>query len=186
MSASLRIRPEVQADYGAVFDLDVAAFGGDGEARMVGRIRSSAGFDPRLSLVAEREGRIVGHVVLSGIVIQTPDRDVPALALAPVAVLPAFQRMGIGSALIRAALTAAASIGYGAVIVLGHPEYFPRFGCVPASAYGITASFSVPDRAFMALELVEGALDGIEGKVVYPAAFDEVASFVSPPSKSEK
>jgi putative acetyltransferase len=184
MSASLRIRPEVQADYGAVFDLDVAAFEGDEEARLVGRIRSSEGFDPRLSLVAEREGRIVGHVVLSRIVIQAPDRDVPALALAPVAVLPAFQRMGIGSSLIRAALTAAASIGYGAVIVLGHPDYYPRFGWVPASGYGIAAPFSVPDRAFMALELVEGALDGIEGTVVYAAAFDEAS--LSPPSKSEK
>jgi predicted N-acetyltransferase YhbS len=99
----------------------------------------------------------------------------PSLALAPVAVLPEYQNQGIGGKLIMEGHRLARELGYGSVIVVGHPAYYPRFGYKPASRWNITASFEVPDEAFMALELLEGGLKDVSGEIEYVKEFFESA-----------
>jgi putative acetyltransferase len=113
---------------------------------------------------------IVGHVLLSPVRIDGRS-DPPGLGLAPLAVLPAHQRRGIGQRLTREALRRAAALGHAYVVVLGHPAYYPRFGFVPASRFGLRYEQSVPDDVFLALELTPGALDGVSGVVRYLPAF---------------
>jgi len=122
-----------------------------------------------LSLAAEVEGRIVGHVLFSRMWIDTEQACIPAAALAPIAVLPIRQCQGIGSQLIRYALPVLRAQGERIAIVLGHPEYYPRFGFSSELARPLRSPF--PPHAFMALELEAGALGGIRGKVRYPRAF---------------
>lgn len=126
-----------------------------------------------VSLVAEllKQGKTlaVGHILFTRMGIESVSGVVPAVALAPVAVLPEHQGQGIGSRLIRYGLETLARQGERIVLVLGHPEYYQRFGFSPAKARHLESPF--PPDAYMALELAPGALDGIEGKVRYPAAF---------------
>src|SRR5688572_20117164 len=167
----MKLRSEIVADYEAIGAVLTAAFGQPDEARLVEALRLAREYDPELSLVAIEDEQVVGHVLLTAITIDTEQGPFPALALAPVAVSPERQRQGVGTALIREALKLAKDKGHEAVIVLGHPEYYPRFGFVPASQFGIRAPFAVPDEAFMALELKPGALEGRAGAVRYPPAF---------------
>jgi putative acetyltransferase len=161
------VRPEEHEDRDAVRRVHRLAFAGDDEARLVDALRDG-GF-ARVSLVAEAEGEVVGHVLFSEMRIDTRTGPVPALALAPLAVVPACQRRGIGSELVRRGLERCAAAGHRVVIVLGHPEYYPRFGFSAALAEPLLAPFS--GEAFMALELVPGALGGVAGRVVYPPPF---------------
>ncbi len=163
------IRPETSADWAAIREVNTRAFGRETEARLVDSVRASAFYLPELSLVAVDAECIVGHVLFSAIHIRTADRLVPALALAPVAVLPERQKQGIGSVLIRRGLEECRSLGHRIVVVVGHPDYYPRFGFFSARAKGLDAPF--PDTAFMVQELVAGALDGVRGTVEYPPAF---------------
>ncbi len=176
------IRPEKTEDYATVFEINRLAFGREDEARLVETLRRADDFIPELSLVAAKDGQIVGHILFSPITIQTQGEYAPALSLAPVAVRPEFQRRGIGSALVRRGRCGGRKrsksrcrwrLGHGIVILIGHPEYYPRFGFSPARAKGLETTYPVSDEAFMALELVPGALEGIEGAVIYPPAFDE-------------
>jgi len=151
--------------------VNAAAFGGPDEADLVDRLR---GDDHALiSLVAVIEGgildHIVGHILFSRMWIKTPSALVSAVALAPVAVLPEHQRKGIGSLLIRHGLELLRDRGERIVIVVGHPNYYPGFGFSPDKARLLESPF--PAEAFMAMELSAGALDGIQGSVVYPPAF---------------
>ena len=166
------IRPEEPNDCAAIGEVNRLAFGQDNEARLVEALRRSADYIPQLSLVAQIDGRIVGHVLFSPAVIETPERAVPTLALAPMAVHPDYQRRGVGSALAREGLKACQELGHGSVVVLGHPGYYPRFGFVPAPPRGIRPPFEVPAEAFMVCELLPGALAGIHGTVRYPPAFE--------------
>jgi predicted N-acetyltransferase YhbS len=100
--------------------------------------------------------------------------SLPALALAPMAVRPEFQNLGIGSRLIREGLERCRNLGHKIVIVAGHPEYYPRFGFTSSRAKGLEAPFPVPDEAFMVIELIPGALDSVSGMIVYPAPFEGV------------
>jgi len=167
------VRPETPADAAAIAEVNTFAFGQHDEARLVEALRSSAAFIPELSLVALEGGEIAGHILLTRLCLRGDDgADREALALAPLAVLPAWQRRGIGSALVAAAHAAAARLGHAAVVVLGHQEYYPRFGFRPASAFGIRCPFEgVADAAFLALELRPGALRGFSGTPRYPDAF---------------
>lgn len=170
----MHIRAEAQADYAAIYAVHKAAFEQEDESRLVEAIRKAPSYIPELALVAIHADKVVGHIVYSGIAIVQGDDHFPCLALAPVAVLPEYQGKGIGGRLIEAGLQRAKAMGHRAVIVLGHPGYYPRFGFRKASEWGIQAPWKVPDAAFMALELGEGKLKGKSGVVVYPAAFDGV------------
>ncbi len=168
------IRAERVEDYGAIAEVNRLAFGQENEARLVEAIRNAPGFNPKLSLVAIRNDRVVGHILFSPIVIESGQVSHPALALAPMAVVPDFQRQGIGSGLVNAVLEECGSLGHIIVVVLGHPEYYPRFGFERASAFDIQAPFDVPDEALMVLALTTGGLDGSGGVVRYPDAFGGV------------
>ena len=168
------IRLETPADYRAVYEVNRVAFEQKQEADLVEQLRQAPGHIPELSLVASAGTQVVGHVLFSPVAIQTAEKTVPALALAPIAVLPAYQRRGVGSQLIRVGLESARHLGHRSVIVLGHPDFYARFGFVPASAKDIRCPFPAPDEAFMVCELVAGALAGVYGTVQYPAAFFDV------------
>lgn len=164
------IREEAAADQAAVAALNDAAFGGSEESALVERLRA-AGL-ATISLVAVESEGLVGHLLLSPLGVEVDGRPVRALALAPMAVAPDRQRQGIGSALVRAGLRLAGERGWEAVVVLGHPDYYPRFDFSAALAERLQAPFSGP--AFMALELVPGALSGGQGRVVFPPAFGDL------------
>jgi len=172
----LEIRPERAEDRALIWEINRLAFSGEAEPNLVDKIRESAGFIPQLSLVAVRQGRIVGHILFSRIeirVLNRLERSMPALALAPMAVHPDFQNQGIGSALVRRGLELGRDLGHAVVVVVGHPDYYPRFGFTSARAKGLEAPFPVPDEAFLAIDLVPGSLHGVMGTVVYPSAFEE-------------
>jgi putative acetyltransferase len=151
----------------AVHSINEAAFGRPDEANLVDSLRSEGVI--LASVVAELEKRIVGHILFSRMSIETAVGSIPAAALAPMAVLPELQRQGIGGRLIRHGLDLLRRRGEHIVIVLGHPDYYPRFGFSSGMARSLESPF--PPDAFMALELSPGALDGIRGKVRYPTAF---------------
>lgn len=172
----IQIRQEQAADFPAVFALVEQAFSDleisdHTEQFLVERLRKTDAFIPELSLVAEDNSRIVGHILLTKLKIQNEQQEFESLSLAPVSVLPAFQRQGIGAILIEEAHCVAKSLGYTSVILVGHENYYPRFGYKPASTFGITFPFEVPDANGMAVELVENGLAGISGTVVYPPGF---------------
>jgi predicted N-acetyltransferase YhbS len=173
---NLKIRQEQVADYEFTENVVKLAFANaehsdKKEHELVSRIRKSSSFIPELSLVATNKdnGSILGHILLSRIKISIAE----SLALAPVSVLPEYQNKGVGGLLITAALNAAKELGYNSVVVLGHPEYYPKFGFKKASRWGIKAPFEVPDEAFMAIELKDSALSGNSGVVEYPSVFFE-------------
>jgi putative acetyltransferase len=161
------VREETPLDLEAIREVNRRAFGQGDEARLVDALRD--GGYARLSLVAEEGGRVVGHVLFSDLPIVMQAGALQALALAPVAVLPERQRQGIGSRLIREGLRACSEAGHPAVVVLGHADYYPRFGFSAWLAERLQAPFSGP--SFMALELVPGALAGVTGEVRYPPPF---------------
>ncbi len=168
------IRPEQPRDHDAIGEVNRLAFSGEQEARLVERIRNAAGFDPGLSLVAERDNEIVGHVLFSPIRIETDSELVPELALAPMAVRPECQRQGIGSALVREGLEVARRLGHRIVIVVVHADYYPRFGFLRACEFGIRCPFECPDESFMILLLADdpGAIE--PGTVRYPPPFSDL------------
>jgi putative acetyltransferase len=167
MSVAWITRPEIAADRQAIREVLLAAFPTSEEADLVDALRSDPAWLPGLSVVAEMpDGTIAGHALLT----RCHVGDAPALALAPCAVLPAYQKQGAGSAAIRAALDGARERDENLVLVLGHPKYYPRFGFTPASSFGIRPPFEAPDEAVMAL-----ALDDTRalptGTIRYPPPF---------------
>ncbi|MEV0250071.1 N-acetyltransferase [Nocardia sp. NPDC050712] len=160
-------RVETAADVAVVREIVLAAFDTAEEADLVDALRGDVAWIEGLSIVSVTPEEVpVGHALLT----RCHVGETPALCLAPCSVLPEYQRTGAGSAAIRAALAAAAARGEHAVVVLGHPEYYPRFGFDRASAHGISVSFEVPDEALMALTLdADRALPG--GVVRYAAPF---------------
>lgn len=174
--SELIIRQETEADHSEVFNLIEAAFKNEEisdhkEHFLVDRLRKSKAFVPELSLVAELDNQLVGHILLTKLVIKSEPGETQSLALAPVSVLPEFQHQGIGGKLIRKAHEVAQSLGFKSVLLLGHPEYYPRFGYQKASSYGIQFPFEAPDEACMALELHKDSLQLVSGTVRYPKEF---------------
>lgn len=173
---NLLIRSETAADISAIYQVNKLAFEQEGEARLVNLLRESEAFIPGLSLVAVLNNEVVGHILFSRIyIVSSAGNKVESIALAPVAVLPQYQQQGIGKLLIERGLDEARTLSYESVIVLGHPEYYPKFGFVPAEKWNIKAPFDVPSEAFMALELVLGKLDNVSGVVEYAKEFQEVS-----------
>lgn len=168
------IRPEHGEELKKIGEINDLAFKGPNEAKLVEAIRESTFFIPSLSLVAESSEGLIGHILFSLIMIETETRLLPTLGLAPMAVLPNFQNQGVGSALVREGLSRAEQQGFKHVFVLGHPNFYPKFGFKPSRPMGVEAPFSVPDDVFMAYEIKKNSLDGIQGKVKYPPAFDVV------------
>jgi putative acetyltransferase len=165
----VHVRPETSADRPAIHSLVAAAFGQPAEADLIDALRDNGGVT--LSLVAERDGEIVGHILFSPVTVESDGGGFAALGLAPMAVAPSCQRQGIGSRLIWAALEECRRAGHEVVVVLGHPEYYPRFGFVPSKSLGIRYVDEVPDDVFMVLELRAGALAGRGGVVRYRPEF---------------
>jgi putative acetyltransferase len=170
------IRDEHPRDIQSIFEVNRRAFGGLDEARLVDALRAASAVT--LSLVAEdAEGRVIGHILFSPVRAETPDGDtIVGVGLAPMAVAPESQRHGVGSALVRAGLDRLTSGGQRFVVVLGHSEYYPRFGFVPASHHGMRWERPAPDEAFMVRELSPGALGSVSGIVRYHPCFDAAAT----------
>jgi len=162
------IREEAPGDYDAVRALNRTAFGGDAEALLVDGLRCDGAVVA--SLVAVEADAIVGHILFSDLPIETGRSTLHAVSLAPMAVMPEVQRQGIGSALVRRGLELCRERGKRIVVVLGHPEYYPRFGFSALLAQRLRGPYS--GRAWMALELVPASLEGVTGTVRYPRAFD--------------
>jgi putative acetyltransferase len=169
----LKIRPETESDREAIYALHLSAFNGRFESELVNKIRVGDNFISELSRVAINDNNVVGHILLSTIVIKKDEKEIQALALAPVGVLPEFQNRGIGSALIKDAIDEARRLKHQIVVVVGHPPYYPRFDFVSATKAGLSAPFDVPEEAFMVAELAPDALKGVSGMVQYPPEFDE-------------
>jgi predicted N-acetyltransferase YhbS len=142
---------------------------------LVSKLRKTAAFFPELSLVAKDHDsdKTIGHILLSKIKIQNENESYESLALAPLSVLPEYQNKGVGKELILKALKTAKDLRYHSVVVLGHPDYYPKFGFQKASIWGIKAPFDVPEAAFMAIELFDNALNQVSGVIEYPGAFFE-------------
>jgi putative acetyltransferase len=168
---TLLIREETDRDHEAVRLVNRLAFGKDAEARLVDALRDG-GFS-RVSLVAEQDGQVVGHILFSDLSNVTASGTVAALALAPMAVLPGFQRQGIGSALVRRGLEVCRERGHRIVVVLGHADFYPRFGFSAKLAARLESPYG-GGPSHMAAELVPGALDGVAGKVVYSPPFRDL------------
>jgi putative acetyltransferase len=172
MDGCIPVRDETALDLDAVRTINRAAFGRAGEADLVDALRRQA--RPCLSLVAELDAAVIGHIMFSPVTLDPPENapaDARLMGIGPMAVLPPHQRRGVGSALVRTGLDRCRALGVAAVVVLGHPAFYPRFGFAPASRAGIGCEYDAPDEAFMLLALRPGALRGTRGVARYHAAF---------------
>jgi putative acetyltransferase len=172
----MTIRPETPADIEVIHRVETSAFGRAGEADLVNALRSNGACT--LSLVAEIENQIVGHVFFSPMTFQ-PDEDensfnASIIGLGPLAVLPEYQKRGVGSALVREALRQLRESGYDAIALLGNPAYYGRFGFVPAKNYNLRCKYDVPAEAFQVLELRPGVLQNHRGLLLFRPEFDSV------------
>jgi len=165
----ISIRQETHQDTDAIRRVNEEAFGQNEEAGIVEKLRNRRALT--LSLVAVQDDEVVGHIAFSPVKIESETSRFEAISLAPMAVLPDYQRKGIGARLVRTGLEECRRLGHEIVVVLGHPEYYPRFDFVPAKAIGIDCEFEVPDEAWMLLELRENALAGRSGTVKFPPEF---------------
>jgi putative acetyltransferase len=165
------IRLEEAQDVDGVRVVNRRAFGRPSEAAMVDALRGSA---EAISLVATVQGRVVGHIFFTPVQIENIDRTKSAVGLAPMAVLPEYQRQGIGSQLVRAGLDTCRAQGHSLVVVVGHPAFYPKFGFVQASTAGLEYEHGVRPEAFMVIELQAGVLAHTHGIVRYRPEFSTV------------
>jgi len=167
----LKIRPETPGDRASVHYVNQEAFSRNQEADLVDKLRERGVLT--ISLVAVQDTAVVGHIAFSPVEIAFEKSSFEALALAPVAVLPAHQNKGLGSQLVIAGLEECRRLRHEIIVLAGHPNYYPRFGFVRAYAKGIECEFGVPDEAWMIAELKQGALAGRQGKVRFQPEFRE-------------
>jgi putative acetyltransferase len=168
----IAIRPEQSEDIAAVRVVNEKAFGEPTEATIVDSLRDAC--PDAVSLVAVEAGKVLGHIFFSPAFVSGGHEIVKGMGLAPMAVLPERQRQGIGSMLVQAGIAAVRERNYPFIIVLGHPEYYSRFGFVPGSHHGLSCQWDgVPDEAFMVLILDEPAMAGVSGTARYRDEFDQ-------------
>jgi putative acetyltransferase len=165
------IREEQSSDTSKIWNVNSDAFETNAEANLVDALRSSG--CTYISLVAEIDDKVVGHILFTPVELAGAN-NLKIIGLAPMAVLTQYQRQGIGSKLVSAGLAFCQSLGYDAIVVLGHPDYYPKFGFVPSINYGIKSEYDVPDEAFMILELTPGSLNNHKGIIKYHEAFNSV------------
>ncbi|HKX31692.1 MAG TPA: N-acetyltransferase [Blastocatellia bacterium] len=165
----ITIRAERAQDIAGISHVNQQAFQQTAEAELVDQLRVRGKL--RISLVAESDDEIVGHIAFSQVQIDSGNLA-NGLGLGPLAVRPGLQKQGIGSRLVRAGLERCRELGFDYVVVLGHADYYPRFGFSPASRFGIRCIWPVPDEVFMALELRSGALREMSGLIAYEPEFD--------------
>lgn len=165
---AVKLRYETAADIAQIHEVNERAFGQPGEADLVDALREQA--SPFLSIVADDGGAIVGHICFTPVIIESTDRLI--MGLAPMAVAPERQKQGIGSQLVRFGLDECRRAGAVAVVVLGHPEYYPRFGFRPASPIGLRSEYDVSDPVFMVLALTPGV--DLRGIARYHEAFADI------------
>ncbi len=170
---AITIRSETDADIAAVRTLTIAAFDSEDEADINDALRKNG--HALLSMVAEEDSTVVAHLMFSPVTIEADGTTVSSVGLGPVAVTPAKQRQGIGSALIRAGLDACREAGYEHIFLLGHKEYYPRFGFQPAENFAISYEGRAPFPSFMCIELQEGSLANVSGDLRFGSEFDEAA-----------
>lgn len=171
---NINLRSEQPSDFEGITRVNNISFQRKAEGKLVYELRKQKDFDPRLSIVAESSGEIIGHILFTPVDIVNNGQKYKSLTLAPMSVLPKYQKKSVGKLLVIFGLQIAKDTGYQSVVVLGHPSYYPKLGFVKASDWNIKSPFPAPDEAFMVKELIPGALDGIEGKVIFPDAFDDV------------
>lgn len=174
----IKLRQETEQDHKSVFKVIQQAFENEEysdhkEQFLVERLRKSNAFIPELSIVAEVDNKIVGHILLTKLEIENDINTYESLALAPVSVLPEFQGKGVGSKLILHSHEVAKELGYKSIMLLGHEKYYPRFGYELTNKYGIEMPFDVPAENCMVAVLAKNGLSGVRGKVIYPDAFFE-------------
>ena len=168
----INIRPEQPEDIPLIHEVNEVAFGQPTEANLVNALRSAC--QNVVSLVAVSDGQIVGHILFTPVIVSDSAQKVKGMGLAPMAVLPAYQRQGIGSLLVESGLRILGTRNCPFVIVLGHTEYYPRFGFVPASRHGLDCQWDgVPEEVFMVLVLDEAIMSGVSGVARYREEFDE-------------
>ena len=170
--SAINIREERPDDIEAIRALNFAAFGRPQEGGLVDALRANGGLS--LSLVATIDKRLVGHILYSPVSISCSGKEMAGAGLGPMAVLPEHQRKGIGAELIRAGNEELIKRGCPFIVVLGHPEYYPKFGFRPAGAHGIRCQWNVPDNVFMILSLDESRMNRVEGLAWYRPEFSEV------------
>jgi putative acetyltransferase len=169
----ITIRQEQPQDLNPIRQVNRRAFGQTTEADLVDKLRQN--YNELLSLVAVMQNKVVGHILFTPATIESADRTVRGMGLAPMAVLPECQRQGIGSELVRTGIEQLKKRECPFIIVLGHPEYYPRFDFKPASRYGIRCEWEVPDEAFMILLLNEVEMQSISGVARYVPEFAEAS-----------
>ncbi|PCI82154.1 MAG: GNAT family N-acetyltransferase [SAR86 cluster bacterium] len=162
------IRAENKEDFAAVQAIHLSAFPEAGESKLVTRLRENA--QPIISLVAEVDGELVGHILFSPVTLDSKS-SLQLMGLAPMAVLPSQQRQGIGCALVKAGLAQCLLTKNGAVAVLGHPDFYPKFGFEPSTSFAIKSEYDVPAEVFMVVELEKDYLNGCSGTISYHEEF---------------
>lgn len=164
----LEIRPEERGDIAAIRDVNRRAFGQDQEGNIVDALRANGG--ALLSLVATQHGRIVGHIMYSPAGVGR----ILGAALGPMAVVPEEQGNGIGTKLVEVGNGQLARLGYPLIVVVGHPKFYSRFGFRPASTYGVTCAWDLPDDVFMVMALDDTKMAAAAGAAVYRPEFMSV------------
>jgi len=171
MKMPISIRQESPRGHSAIKAINDLAFKQVNEGLLIEKLRGTPDFIPGLSLVAEFEQGVIGHILFYPVKIADHGKKFITLALGPMCVHPDHQRKGVGTKLVHEGLKRAKGLGYRSVIVVEHPEYYPRFGFKEASRFEIRAPFEVPDNAFCAIELVRGELKNKSGVVEYPQPY---------------
>lgn len=169
---NITIRQESPQDYPQVTRVNDLAFGCTDEGILVETIRKNKEFIPELSIVAEKEHEVIGHILFFPIEIGSKDKSFPSISLAPMSVIPKYQKQGIGGQLIKYGLEQCKKLGFRSVVVVGHPTYYPKFGFKRASAWNIFPPIDVPDEGCMAIELEKDALKNVSGVIQFPAEYE--------------